>query len=91
MTGRPKLPPVWAFGLWYICRTQANDFEAVSDALNFRREEIPCDVIGLEPGWMEVNYDLSTDKEWSKERFPIPTQSGSKSPGNESTASNPPH
>ncbi|MCK5845443.1 MAG: hypothetical protein KAG97_12090, partial [Victivallales bacterium] len=71
LTGRPKLPPAWAFGLWYICRTQANDFEAVSDALNFRREEIPCDVMGLEPGWMETNYDLSIDKNWSKDRFPI--------------------
>lgn len=72
LTGRPKLPPIWAFGLWYVCRTQANDFEAVSDALNFRREGIPCDVIGLEPGWMETDYDLSIDKKWSKERFPIP-------------------
>jgi len=72
LTGKPKLPPEWAFGLWYICRTQANDFEAVSDALNFRRERIPCDVLGLEPGWMEKNYDLSIDKSWSKDRFPIP-------------------
>lgn len=72
LTGRPKLPPEWAFGLWYICRTQANDYEAVNDALNFRREGIPCDVIGLEPGWMDKNYDSSTAKTWSKERFPIP-------------------
>ena len=73
LTGRPKLPPVWAFGLWYICRNQANDFEAVSDALNFRREGIPCDVLGLEPGWMETSYDLSVEKRWSDERFPIPS------------------
>ncbi len=72
LTGKPKLPPEWSFGLWYICRTQANDYEAVNDALNFRREEIPCDVIGLEPGWMEKNYDFSTNKRWSPERFPIP-------------------
>lgn len=72
VAGRPKLPPAWAFGLWYICRTQANDYEAVQDALNFRREQIPCDVIGLEPGWMERHYDATTEKAWSKERFPIP-------------------
>jgi len=72
LTGKPKLPPEWAFGLWYICRTQANDYEAVNDALNFRREGIPCDVIGLEPGWMGKNYDYSTKKMWSNERFPIP-------------------
>lgn len=73
LTGKPQLPPEWSFGLWYICRTQANDYEAVNDALNFRREEIPCDVLGLEPGWMEKNYDYSTKKSWSKERFPIPS------------------
>ena len=37
LTGRPKLPPEWSFGLWYICRTQANDYEVVNDASNFRR------------------------------------------------------
>ncbi|MBT3376652.1 MAG: glycoside hydrolase family 31 protein [Lentisphaerae bacterium] len=73
LTGRPRLPPLWSFGLWYICRTQANDYEAVNDALNFRREEIPCDVLGLEPGWMEKNYDGSLNKAWSNERFPIPS------------------
>lgn len=72
LTGRPKLPPEWAFGLWYICRTQANDYETVNDARQFRQANIPCDVIGLEPGWMEKCYDESLDKEWSKERFPIP-------------------
>lgn len=72
LTGKPELPPEWAFGLWYICREQANDYEAVNDALNFRREGIPCDVIGLEPGWMEKKYDLSPDKKWNLEKFPIP-------------------
>ncbi len=72
LTGRPKLPPLWSFGLWYIARTQANDYEVVNDGLNFRREQIPCDVISLEPGWMDKYYDTSTDKKWSDERFPIP-------------------
>jgi alpha-glucosidase (family GH31 glycosyl hydrolase) len=73
LAGRPKLPPEWAFGLWYICRMQANDYEVVNDAVNFRREGIPCDVIGLEPGWMEKNYDYSTQKRWHPDRFPIPS------------------
>ena len=81
LTGRPRLPPEWSFGLWYICRTQANDYEAVNDALNFRREGIPCDVIGLEPGWMDKLYDSSTEKKWSHERFPIPSY-GMKGPHN---------
>ncbi len=72
LTGRPALPPEWAFGLWYICREQANDYEMVNDATKFRTEGIPCDVIGLEPGWMTKKYDLSPDKAWNQERFPIP-------------------
>lgn len=70
LTGRPNLPPQWAFGLWFICRDQADDMEAVTAAYNFRREKIPCDVIGLEPGWMEGRYDYSTKKQWSSTRFP---------------------
>jgi len=72
LTGRPALPPKWSFGLWFICRTQANDFEVMSDAANFRDRNIPCDVIGLEPGWMEKSHDTSVDKKWSEQRFPIP-------------------
>ena len=72
LTGRPELPPRWSFGLWHICRTQANDEEVLSNARLFREYDIPCDVIGLEPGWMENNYDYSTEKAWNKNRFPLP-------------------
>ncbi len=72
LTGMPKLPPDWSFGLWHICRAQANDYEMVNDALQFRREGIPCDVLGLESGWMETHYDYSVEKQWSNKRFPIP-------------------
>jgi len=72
LTGKSCFPPKWSFGLWFICRTQANDFEVISDALNFRDRKIPCDVIGLEPGWMEKFYDYSTEKKWHPEKFPIP-------------------
>ncbi len=72
LTGKPSLPPIWSFGLWFICRTHANDSEVINDCLNFRREKIPCDVIGLEPGWMSEYYDYSTKKEWHPERFPMP-------------------
>ena len=72
LTGKPVLPPKWSFGLWFICRTQANDFEVTSNARKFRELCLPCDVLGLEPGWQEKFYDLSTDKKWSEQRFPIP-------------------
>ncbi|MBR0458304.1 MAG: DUF5110 domain-containing protein [Victivallales bacterium] len=71
LSGHPKLPPDWAFGLWYICRTQANDAEIVNDAFCFRREKIPCDLIGLEPGWMDKDYDASLDKKWNPKLFAL--------------------
>ncbi|GAA3402055.1 TIM-barrel domain-containing protein [Paenibacillus hodogayensis] len=72
IAGKPVLLPKWAYGLTFTCNQQANAREVVEDALNFRREEIPCDMIGLEPGWMEKHYDHSTDKNWHPERFSIP-------------------
>jgi alpha-glucosidase len=72
VTGKPPLPPKWALGLWFICRTQADAREFMDDCYNFRREHIPCDAIGLEPGWMATNYDFSVNKDWHPERFPIP-------------------
>ncbi|MFO7947312.1 MAG: glycoside hydrolase family 31 protein [Armatimonadota bacterium] len=71
ITYKPPMPPKWAFGLWFICNMYADAHEFVSDAHNFRREEIPCDTIALEPGWMDTFYDYSTEKDWHSERFPV--------------------
>ena len=71
LTGHVQMIPVWGFGLWHICNNICNARDAVDDALNYRREQIPCDVIGLEPGWMETHYDFTTEKKWSKTRFPL--------------------
>ena len=73
LTGRPPLPPRWALGLWFICRTQADAREFMDDCRSFRAHGIPCDAIGLEPGWMARNYDFSTNKDWHPERFPVPS------------------
>ncbi|MFQ9799076.1 MAG: hypothetical protein ACLR23_09210 [Clostridia bacterium] len=43
----------------------------LDDCLNFRREEIPCDIIGLEPGYgpRPQYYDTTTEKNWDSHRF----------------------
>ena len=46
--------------------------DVLYEAYEFRRQHIPCDVIGLEPDWMDKHYDFSIYKQWSKERFHIP-------------------
>lgn len=73
VAGKPVLLPIWAYGLTYICNENANSREVVEDALKFRREDIPCDLIGLENSWTEHRFDISTSKKWHPERFYIPT------------------
>ncbi len=72
LTGRPTLLPIWGYGLTYVCNQNIDAFNMMNEAVSFRREQIPCDVIGLEPGWMSKNYDFSTQKAWHPQRFPIP-------------------
>ncbi|MEF3305213.1 glycoside hydrolase family 31 protein [Paenibacillus sp. GYB003] len=72
ITGKPELLPLWAYGLTFVCNQQANARDMLDDAMHFRREGIPCDLIGLEPGWMETFYDYSVDKKWHPDRFYVP-------------------
>ncbi|MBO4305158.1 MAG: glycoside hydrolase family 31 protein [Lentisphaeria bacterium] len=71
LAGRVQMIPVWALGLWNICNNVCNARDVVEEALKYREEKIPCEVLGLEPGWMEKSYDFSTEKQWSKTRFPL--------------------
>lgn len=72
IAGKPHILPVWGYGLTFVCNQQDNAREMLDDCLNFRREGIPCDLVGLEPGWMEKHYDFSVEKKWHPERFYVP-------------------
>jgi alpha-glucosidase (family GH31 glycosyl hydrolase) len=72
LSGRPALLPIWGYAFTYVCNENIDAFNMINEALTFRREGMPCDVIGLEPGWMSKNYDGSTAKDWHPQRFPIP-------------------
>ncbi len=88
ITGKPCLLPLWAYGLTFVCNEKANAKEMLDDCLNMRREGIPCDAIGLEPGWMSKHYDASTAKDWHPDRFYIPSwvrKPGDVSGGNDQT------
>ena len=71
-SGRPIMLPKWAMGLTYVCHQDVDVFNLMNEADRFRSEDIPCDVIGLEPGWMEKFYDISTNKKWDEKKFYIP-------------------
>ncbi|MEI8245701.1 MAG: TIM-barrel domain-containing protein [Lentisphaerota bacterium] len=82
ITGKPHLLPKWGYGLTYVNdEREVRARDVLNDAYSFRREGIPCDMMGLEPDWMEKHYDYSTDKKWSETRFHIPFWLGKKSSG----------
>ncbi len=68
LTGRMNLPPKWALG-YQQCRWSYYPESKVRDiASNFRRRQIPCDVIYLDIDYMD-GYRCFT---WNKENFPNP-------------------
>ncbi|SFD50305.1 alpha-glucosidase [Chitinophaga sp. CF118] len=68
ITGTPELPPLWALG-YQQCRWSYYPDKRVKEiAAEFRKREIPCDVIHLDIDYME-GFRCFT---WSKEGFPDP-------------------
>lgn len=72
LTGRPALLPVFGYGYTFVCNQFIDEFAFVREAQEFRDRDLPCDVVGLEPGWMQKFYDFSTDKKWNPDRFYFP-------------------
>ena len=72
LTGRPQLLPIFGYGFTYVTNENVDMFELVKEAREFRDRDLPCDVIGLEPGWMETIYDYSTLKVWDPKKFVFP-------------------
>ena len=72
VAGRPVMMPKSFYGYTYVLNEQTNAREMLWDCLMFRREGIPCDMVGLEPQWMSKHYDRSIDKKFDDDRFYIP-------------------
>lgn len=70
LTGRSPAPPLWSFGLW-MSRITYQSEEEVREVVNKMQEnQIPCDVIHLDTGWFEEEWNC--DYQFSRERFPDP-------------------
>ena len=69
-SGGGVLPPEWGLGFWYRGDGHSDQKAIVALAEEFRRREIPCDVLGLEPGWQSHAYSCSYV--WDSSRFPEP-------------------
>ena len=68
-SGGGCLPPRWGLGVWYRPFYQFNQEQAVQLAETIRRDGMPCDVYGLEPGWQSHAYSCSFT--WN-DAFPDP-------------------
>lgn len=72
ITGRSMVLPKFAYGLSFVENEQIDARGVLWDIKTLRDKNIPCDVIGLEPHWMEKYYDYSTTKKWNKSQFYLP-------------------
>lgn len=70
ITGRSPVPPLWSFGLWMSRITYESEAEVREVARRLRAERIPTDVIHLDTGWFEV--DWQNDFRFAGSRFPDP-------------------
>ncbi|MBQ8214736.1 MAG: glycoside hydrolase [Clostridia bacterium] len=59
---------LWGLGNLYRCHLEFNEKQVLEMAEKFRKMEIPCDILGLEPGWQSCSY--SSSFVWDSERFP---------------------
>ena len=78
IAGRPALLHAFAFGFAYVANQWIDKYELTAEARSFRTFRLPCDIIGLEPGWMEYFYDFTTKKNWSPARFSFPAWTKSR-------------
>ena len=67
--GGPTVPD-WGLGVLYRCCTRYNEAQVRAMADYFRTHDIPCDILGLEPGWQTCTYSCSFM--WDPGRFPDP-------------------
>ncbi len=72
LTGRSPMPPVWSFGLWMSRITYKSETEIRDVAARLRQHRIPCDVIHLDTGWFETDWQC--DYRFSTTRFADPAK-----------------
>jgi alpha-glucosidase (family GH31 glycosyl hydrolase) len=70
LTGRPPLPPRWAFGLWVTSYPQGDQEGVLAHLQEHRRRAIPLDAVILDYHWEEAFHNF----QWRRSLFPAPQQ-----------------
>jgi alpha-glucosidase len=68
LTGKPIMPPEWALGFSQCRGMYTNEKLARDVAAEFRKRQIPCDIIYQDIGWTQHLQDF----EWRKENYDNP-------------------
>ena len=71
-SGGGALPPKWGLGFLARTPTRYSAEQALNEIREFRKNGIPLDMLGLEPGWHDQAYPCSF--EWDGKRFPDPAK-----------------
>lgn len=69
-SGGGAIPPLWGLGLKYRAKGDFKAEEVINFSEYFRKNKIPCDMFGLEPGWQSAYYSCSYA--WNTKNFPNP-------------------
>ena len=69
-SGGGALPAMWGLGVKYRVKADFSQQQVMQMASYFRTNNIPVDVLGLEPKWQTAAYSCSYV--WNKELFPSP-------------------
>ena len=67
-SGGGCMPSLWGLGVLYRCYARFHDEDILKTADYFRDNHIPCDMLGLEPGWQNSSYSCSYV--WDNDRYP---------------------
>lgn len=70
LTGRAEMLPLWTFGLWMSRITYNSEKQVREVAEKMKEYQVPCDVIHLDTGWFEEDWQC--DYEFSHTRFDNP-------------------
>lgn len=68
LTGKPIMPPKWALGFAQCRGLYTREDQALEVAAEFRKREIPCDIIYQDIGWTQNLQDF----EWRKGNYTNP-------------------
>jgi len=68
LTGKPIMPPKWAFGFAQCRGLYTKEAQALEVAKTFREKKIPCDIIYQDIGWTQYLQDFN----WRKGNYTDP-------------------